>query len=155
MANTLKALTALDLGSMRSPLGDIVAHENKRCLMMVAGACPMRFDPAPRSVGMAQTKCRLVNSTAPDAREVARHFTPIGEMHVLKQRLAQNESRVTSQDCPKGRAGIAHLAVRGGENNERRWLCADELLQPSAGLTRSLAPSMNSIDRCAEYETDA
>jgi hypothetical protein len=155
MADTLKMLTTLDLGSICYALGDVLTHEDKCCLLMAAGACSMRFDPAPRSVSVAQTKRCLVNSTARDAREVARERTPIGRMHVPKQRLAQNESRVTSQDCSKGRAGIADLAVRGGENNKCRWLCADEVPQPGSGLERGLAPSEETVNCCAEHETDA
>jgi len=155
MADTLKVLTALDLGSVRYAIGNVFTHEDERCLPMAAGACSMRFDPAPRSVGVAQAKRRPVNSTAQDPREVACERTPVGRMHVLKRQLAQGESRVTSQDRSEGRAGIADLAVRSGKRNQRRRLCSDELLQPSSGLERGLAPSEDSVNRCDEHETNA
>ena len=76
-------------------------------------------------------------------------------MYVLKRQLARSESRIKPQNRPEGRAGIAHLAVTSGECNQRRALCADELLQLSSGLERGLALSENSVDRCTEHETNA
>ncbi len=59
MANTPKPLTAIDLVSMRYALGDVVADEDERCLMMAASACPMRFDPAPGTGYGASRLCPI------------------------------------------------------------------------------------------------
>jgi len=74
---------------------------------------------------------------------------------MLKRQLARSESRIKPQDRLEGRTGIANLAIRGCKCNERRWLCADEPLQPCSGLEHSLALSEETVDRCAEYETNA